>query len=211
MTSREAILRDIRLGLGREWGAPTGVPEVRLRPRTSDNEALVAGMLERVEAVGGTAVRVSNAAEAREYVARVTEGRDAIASNSTFLAGLGIAGITGVRTGFTTEPELRAACAETAFGISSANYALADTGTLVMISSAEEARFISLLPPVHIAIVPSERILSGLDDLFTRVPRPADISSSLVFITGPSRTGDIELELVRGVHGPGELHVVVTG
>jgi L-lactate dehydrogenase complex protein LldG len=68
---------------------------------------------------------------------------------------------------------------------------------------------ISLLPPVHIAVVPSDRVITGLDELFSLLPNPAGISSSLVLITGPSRTADIEQILVRGVHGPGELHVVV--
>ena len=53
--------------------------------------------------------------------------------------------------------------------------------------------------------------LTGLDELFTRVPLPADVSSSLVLITGPSRTADIEQILVRGVHGPGQLTVVIVG
>ena len=49
----------------------------------------------------------------------------------------------------------------------------------------------------------------GLDELLERTPLPADITSSMVLITGPSRTADIEQILVRGVHGPGELHVVI--
>jgi L-lactate utilization protein LutC len=64
---------------------------------------------------------------------------------------------------------------------------------------------------VHIAVVPAGRILTGLDELFTLDPRPAEHSSSTVFITGPSRTADIEQLLVRGVHGPGEIHVIVLG
>jgi L-lactate dehydrogenase complex protein LldG len=68
---------------------------------------------------------------------------------------------------------------------------------------------ISLLPPVHIAVVPRERILTGLDELLTGTPLPAERSSSMLFITGPSRTADIEQILVRGVHGPGEIHVIV--
>ena len=78
-----------------------------------------------------------------------------------------------------------------------------------MLASPQEARLISLLPPVHVAVVPAERILSGLDELFTVLPHPAVQSSSMVLITGPSRTADIEQILVRGVHGPGEIHVVV--
>jgi len=96
-------------------------------------------------------------------------------------------------------------------GISSADYALADTGTLVMLASPAEARLISLLPPVHIAVVPIERVLSGLDELFAVLPNPAAQTSSMVLITGPSRTADIEQILVRGVHGPGEIHVVLVG
>ena len=68
---------------------------------------------------------------------------------------------------------------------------------------------ISLLPPLHIAIVPENRIIGNLDQLLTLLPAPVEQTSSMVLITGPSRTGDIEQILVRGVHGPGELHVVV--
>ena len=94
-------------------------------------------------------------------------------------------------------------------GISSAEYALADTGSLVMMSSAQEPRLITLLPPMHLAIVPVDRLLVNIDDLLTRVPLPAEQTSAMVFITGPSRTADIEQILVRGVHGPGEIHVVL--
>jgi L-lactate dehydrogenase complex protein LldG len=68
---------------------------------------------------------------------------------------------------------------------------------------------ISLLPLVHLAMVPADRVLTGLDELLTLVPDPAELTSSMVLITGPSRTADIEMMLVRGVHGPGEIHVVV--
>jgi L-lactate dehydrogenase complex protein LldG len=78
-----------------------------------------------------------------------------------------------------------------------------------MLSSTSEARLISLLPPAHIALVPRERILSSLDELLSILPHPAEVTSSMVLITGPSRTADIEQILVRGVHGPGEFHVVV--
>jgi L-lactate dehydrogenase complex protein LldG len=96
-------------------------------------------------------------------------------------------------------------------GISSADYLLADTGTLVMLASAQEARLVSLLPPAHIAVVPVERMLTGLDELFTLLPMPAEQTSSLVLITGPSRTADIEQILVRGVHGPGQVTVILVG
>src|SRR4029078_13043419 len=93
--------------------------------------------------------------------------------------------------------------------ITSADYALADTGTLVMLAGPAEARLISLLPPAHIAVVPRERILTGLDELFTVLPTPDAVTSWMVLIPGPSRTADIEQILVRGVHGPGQITVVI--
>ncbi len=117
----------------------------------------------------------------------------------------------GARAALPTATALRELCAAADVGITSADYALADTGTLVMLSSAQEARLISLLPPAHIAVVPLERMLTGLDELFTVLPNPAEQTSSMVLITGPSRTADIEQILVRGVHGPGQITVILVG
>jgi L-lactate dehydrogenase complex protein LldG len=62
---------------------------------------------------------------------------------------------------------------------------------------------------MHLAVIPRECILTGLDELFTTILLPMDETSAMVLITGPSRTADIEQILVRGVHGPGEIHVVI--
>jgi L-lactate utilization protein LutC len=127
------------------------------------------------------------------------------------LVACGISSLPGVRTGIAEVGELTAVCARVDIGITSADYALCDTGTLVMIASPAEARLVSLLPPAHMAVVPSERILTGLDELFTILPDPAALSSSMVMITGPSQTADIEQILIRGVHGPGQITVVIVG
>jgi L-lactate dehydrogenase complex protein LldG len=66
-----------------------------------------------------------------------------------------------------------------------------------------------LLPPVHVAVFPQSRILTNLDELLSVVPKPADETSSMVLITGPSRTADIEQILVRGVHGPGGVYAII--
>ena len=94
-------------------------------------------------------------------------------------------------------------------GITSADYALADTGSLVMFTESRESRLLSLLPPCHIAVIGRSKIVPSLDDVLRMRPMPGDQSSAMVVITGPSRTGDIEMRLVRGVHGPGEVHVVI--
>jgi L-lactate dehydrogenase complex protein LldG len=210
--SRDAILHRVRTALGRGAGqAIPAAPPARIRIPETTEEARIASMLARVEALAGEAVRVATPAAARAWVAAAIEGKQAVASNAPFLAECGIPELPGVRCGLRVESELRRLCAIAGVGITSADYALADTGTLVMLSSPREARLISLLPPAHIAVVPSSRILSGLDELFDAVPLPAEQTSSMVLITGPSRTADIEQILVRGVHGPGKIAVVVVG
>jgi L-lactate dehydrogenase complex protein LldG len=212
MTSREAILRDIRHNLGRGPSVMAPMPpSARLNVPTVSVSTRIERMLDRVSALAGRAVHVKSGAEAAGYVAGVTAGRTSIASNSEFLRDTGITGLAGVTSGVTDAEQLRGLCATSDFGITSADYALTDTGTLVMIASPSEARLISLLPPVHIAVVPVDCLLSGLDEFYTLVPKPADRTSSTVFITGPSRTADIEQLLIRGVHGPGEIHVVIVG
>lgn len=93
-------------------------------------------------------------------------------------------------------------------GITGVDWLIAETGSMVLCSKPGQARSLSLLPPIHVAIAESCQILPDLFDLFTpgRVdPQPANVT----IITGPSKTGDIELKLVTGVHGPGQVHVIV--
>ncbi|HEX3747794.1 MAG TPA: lactate utilization protein [Bryobacteraceae bacterium] len=205
--SRDNILHKIRTALGRGAGqAVADPPPARIRIPEVPVEARIASMLERVRALAGDALVAD---DPRAFVAAAIEGKTAVASNAPFLAECGIASLPGVRSGVTDRMALRELCAMVDIGITSADYALADTGTLVMIASPQEARMISLLPPAHIAVVPRARLLTGLDELFSILPTPAETTSSMVLITGPSRTADIEQILVRGVHGPGKLTVVV--
>jgi L-lactate dehydrogenase complex protein LldG len=210
--SREHILHRVRTALGRSSGQPAPAPPpVRLPVLKMDAEERIATMLRRVEALAGKTHRARGPEDARAFVAEAIERKIAVASNAPFLAACGITSLPGVRSGIVDRDELRERCAVADIGITSADYALADSGTLVMIAGPDEARVISLLPPEHIAVVPAERILTGLEELFTQIPYPAGHTSSMVLITGPSRTADIEQILVRGVHGPGRLTVVVVG
>ena len=101
-------------------------------------------------------------------------------------------------------------------GISGVDSLIAETGTVVLGSRPDEPRSLSLLPPVHIAVAERRQLLADLFDLFPSQTSPAEgshnvpvLPSCLTLITGPSKTGDIELRLVTGVHGPGEIHVVL--
>jgi L-lactate dehydrogenase complex protein LldG len=95
-------------------------------------------------------------------------------------------------------------------GITAVQAAIAETGTLVLQSNHERHRLISLLPPVHIAIVESEQIYGTLGEVLGAIRSDGkELSPAITFITGPSRTADIELTLAIGVHGPQRLYVVV--
>jgi L-lactate dehydrogenase complex protein LldG len=208
--SRDHVLHKVRTALGRSAGQPVeAAPAVRLRVPEAGIEARISLFFERIEALAGKMHRAQSLEDARDYVEKVIAGRKAIASNAAVLRECRITALAGVESGVTNAAHLRELSATAAVGITGTDYALADTGTLVMLASPQEARLISLLPPVHIAIVEYQRLLTGLDELLGILPRPAEQTSSMVLITGPSRTADIEQILVRGVHGPGEIHVVV--
>lgn len=102
---------------------------------------------------------------------------------------------------------------EAGLGITGADCALADSGTLVLRHGPGRERSSSLLPPVHVALLESRNILAGLDELLERlqddIEKKGSLESCITLISGPSKTADIEMTLVHGVHGPGEVHVVV--
>jgi L-lactate dehydrogenase complex protein LldG len=95
-------------------------------------------------------------------------------------------------------------------GITTVQGAIAETGTLVLNSALERHRLVSLLPPVHIAIVDSSQICLTLGEALTALRvSDGELSPTITFVTGPSRTADIELTLAIGVHGPQRLYVII--
>ena len=83
----------------------------------------------------------------------------------------------------------------------------------MMCSQPGQERVASLVPPLHIALVERRQIVPDLIDAFGLLHRRglASLPSNVTFITGPSKTGDIELQLTTGVHGPGKWQVIVIG
>jgi L-lactate utilization protein LutC len=97
-------------------------------------------------------------------------------------------------------------------GVAAPDWAVAETGSLVYVAGPTQLRSSSLLPPVHLAIVDRACIISDLLQIPMALQQPAmeqSLPQNVVLVTGPSKTGDIELRLTTGVHGPGELHVLV--
>jgi L-lactate dehydrogenase complex protein LldG len=94
-------------------------------------------------------------------------------------------------------------------GVSRASYALASTGSVVLLASPDEPRAASVLPEVHVTIVREDTILPGLAELFAAIGD--DLPSSVAVVTGPSASADIGQRHLIGIHGPREVHVVLEG
>jgi L-lactate dehydrogenase complex protein LldG len=93
--------------------------------------------------------------------------------------------------------------------VTTAAGAVADTGALILRPTAAEPRLMSLVPPIHIAVLRAEDIFASLDDAMQAGNWPAGMPTNMLLISGPSKTADIELILAFGVHGPKELIVLV--
>ncbi len=96
-------------------------------------------------------------------------------------------------------------------GITGADAALADTGSVVLVHGTGRPRLVSLLPPVHVVLVDVSRLRATLGALLDEDPQLFARAANVVVVTGPSRTADIEMTLTRGVHGPRVVHVVFVG
>jgi L-lactate dehydrogenase complex protein LldG len=101
-------------------------------------------------------------------------------------------------------------------GITGVDFVLAETGSLVLTSRTEGSQLASLAPPVHVALYRESQVAGSLDDVLEALnlsggPLAPDGGRSVVFITGTSRTADIEQVLIRGVHGPREVHAILVG
>ncbi len=106
--------------------------------------------------------------------------------------------------------DARAAHGEDKLGVTGAFAALAETGTLMVVSGPDSPASVSLLPETHVAVVPASRIVAHMEiawamarETFGQLPRAVN------FISGPSRTADIEQRMVLGAHGPYRVHIIV--
>jgi len=104
----------------------------------------------------------------------------------------------------------RRAASQAQVGIANVDFAVASTGSLLLTSAPTRPRCVSLLPTVHLALVRSEQILPSLGDAMREIlRRDGRVPTAALFVTGPSRTSDIENDLTIGVHGPAAVIVVV--
>jgi L-lactate dehydrogenase complex protein LldG len=166
-------------------------------------------------AAGGHTHLVADAAAAVEQVLALVRDRGprrVLLGRGAFLDSLGLAErLRALGVEVLSPDSGRDAFFAADLGIGGVVYLVAETGSVVVLARPDEPRSLSLLPPVHIAVAHRSQVLPDLFDLFEAPTWPAGrpMPSCLTLITGPSKTGDIELRLVTGVHGPGEVHVVL--
>jgi L-lactate dehydrogenase complex protein LldG len=151
---------------------------------------------ENVESVAGHCIVTADFADAvKQIIADLRAERIAV-SDAPGLEGFGVVPDAGEIFAFEV-------------GVTRAQAGIAETGTLVLDSSCERNRLVSVVPPVHIAILAASRIYPTLADVLAMLQSGDELSPAITFITGPSRTADIELTLTIGVHGPQELYVII--
>ncbi len=173
--------------------------------------------MEELEAVGGHGQRVESQEEAREYVLSVAREKDAkllVRWDVEELAELGVDGPleeSGVEVAVWRDLEdFREVVSGADIGLSTAEWAIAETGSLVLTSGPGRGRTVTLLPPTYVALIAAEKVLLTVPDAIEKYGRGA-LPANVCFHTGPSRSGDIEMSLVVGMHGPGDVHVVLVG
>ena len=168
-----------------------------------------------LEAVAGRCLIVRDEAEAAGALRRIIVERGArrIAVSDSPLA-LRVAALAASDSGGESELFKDAGAAELFdcdLGVTGAQWGVAETGTLVLESDAERHRLASLVPAAHVALVEAGKVGQTLGEVLRAINERGEggLSRAITFITGPSRTSDIELTLAIGVHGPAELYVVV--
>jgi L-lactate utilization protein LutC len=229
-TSREAFLQRVRQAVA-EGNRTAGAPALKPRGDVGYQGAgpdPVERFRAELAAAGGLPHLVPDRAAAAEKVIelirarggrRILVGRGALLDSLDLPTRLRPLGIEAAVVDALPAEGCKEALFAADIGVSGAYALLADTGSVVVAAAPPEPRSLSLLPPVHIVVAGREQLLADLFDLFAALApaaaadgEPPRLPSCLAVITGPSKTGDIELRLVTGVHGPGEVHVVlVTG
>ena len=228
-----------RVALGKAGGstppklAPSADDAGHLRERAQEALALmedargrlVEGLCQTAAARGWHVARAAGTEQVIDHVVKVVGDVGAslvVRSAQEVFDGLPVEGALAQRGVTTTimggeatgeREAMRQAAVDAQLGITGVDYAIAETGSVVLLPSPRLSRLTSLLPPVHLAIVRPREVLGTLDDFFLlrrlEFYERGRMAPYINFVTGPSRTADIEQQIVIGVHGPGEVHMLM--
>jgi L-lactate dehydrogenase complex protein LldG len=207
--AREEILGHVRMALNRRLDAPAPIvpSSARLGPRfPGDADVEMEMLLSEIAKLGGFTQQINRPAvrDALAELVRANGVKKATVWDTAELKDLSVADILRQLGVELVSPQAdKYALAECELGITGADAALPETGTLLLRASPDKPRAVSLLPRIHLAIVPRAALRPDLHQAFEAFKR----DGYLIAITGPSRTADIELTVTIGVHGPQALHV----
>jgi len=225
VSGRAEFLESIRHRTQAGRYKPTNAPDVAWTRREESGEDRPiedppARFIEELEALGGHGKRVESLEEAREYVldlAREREAKLLLRWDVDDLEDLGVdapLGETGVEVAVWRDlADFREIAEKADIGLSTAEWAIAETGTLVLEGGPGKGRTVTLLPPTYVALMPAERILRTVPEAIEKYAggEAGGLPANVCFHTGPSRSGDIEMSLFVGMHGPGDVRVILVG
>ncbi|MCF8023757.1 MAG: lactate utilization protein [Clostridiales bacterium] len=171
---------------------------------------IIENFKKQAEALSANLYRVNDMKGAGEQLAKIVEDKGAkkiAAAPSGMVSGC-LNAVEDLNT-YVYSENLQLHVRDADIGLSEVGKAVAETGSLIQDGTVLDQRLVSTLPPVHVALVPTggliETFNEAIDYLNEKQEKPAYVS----FISGPSRTADIERVLTIGVHGPGELHIIL--
>ncbi|MGR6543456.1 LutC/YkgG family protein [Paenibacillus tundrae] len=185
-----------------------------------DEEKRIQAFTENFVSVGAHIARVQNLEEVSQFISTKANELGAkylIRQNEQAMTDLGLEqALPDVQISvWNTKPDenWRARAAEADIGVVMADYATAYTGSVTVLSSPEKGRSVSLLPTVLIIIIPVERLYTRLGETLNRFDAVGreNLPAGIHFISGPSRSSDIENDLTIGVHGPGIVYGLIMG
>jgi L-lactate dehydrogenase complex protein LldG len=218
-TARAAILARLRQH-SPDFQDDLSAPEQPLPvTRLDDSESLLARFRAEVERLNVVFQHVADAESALDALLGILRAQNA--SSALLWQQLPLQGVPEALESIGVQPilpqaqgaaryEVYRALNDVPIGISGADAAFATTGTLVLASGSGQGRLPSLLPPTHIALLPQSRLFARPEDwLLAHGAQTLQRARSVAFVTGPSRTGDIEMQIILGVHGPKRLHIIV--
>ncbi|MQY50618.1 lactate utilization protein C [Rhodocyclus tenuis] len=202
---RGALARDPATLTARRQAVAQMIATPQAGPRPQPRGDLAARFAERSLSMSSTVDRLATRADVPAAVARY------LAANS--LPGTGVcwpelADLDWQSAGLVLAG--RPAGGDDLLGITGTFCAIAETGTLMLLSGPQTAATTSLLPETHIAVVPASRIVSDMEAAFALLrSERGSLPRAVNFVSGPSRTGDIEQTIVLGAHGPYRVHLLI--
>ncbi len=213
--SRERILADLRAALAHPTPASFEYPVPRIeRPSPPSASSLADQFKARFEALGGIWHEAGSGDEVADAVGPlVPAGRAVLVSQDSAgrLARLGVADALHRRGNWVVTSLAEVPPNEIQVTVTGVTLAIADSGTLGVLAAPGQGRLASLIAPVHVAVVARSQLVATQGEYLAaaRAALASGASSAAILITGPSRTGDIEGQLIVGVHGPGQIHTVL--